>query len=31
MFLSDPEGFFRDTANQASGAIIDDVNMEWVL
>ena len=30
MFLSDPEGFFRDTANQASGAIIDDLNMEWL-
>ena len=30
MFLSDPEGFFRDTANQASGAIIDDLDMEWL-
>lgn len=30
MFLSDPEGFFRDTANQVSGAIIDDLNMEWL-
>src|SRR3989344_4980408 len=30
MFLSDPEGFFRDTANQASGAIIDALDMEWL-
>ena len=30
MFLSDPEGFFRDTANQLSGAIIDDLDMEWL-
>src|SRR3989338_8135083 len=30
MFLSDPEGFFRDTANQASGAIINDLNMNWL-
>ena len=30
MFLSDPEGFFRDTANQASGAIIDKLDMEWL-
>ena len=30
MFLSDPEGFFSDMANQASGAIIDDLNMEWL-
>jgi len=30
MFLSDPEGFFRDTANQISGAIIDDLDMEWL-
>lgn len=30
MFMSDPEGFFRDTANQASGAIIDRFNMEWL-
>lgn len=30
MFLSDPEGFFRDTANQVSGAIIDDLNIEWL-
>ena len=30
MFLSDPEGFFRDTANQFSGAIIDALDMEWL-
>ncbi len=30
MFLSDPEGFFRDTANQVSGSIIDHFNMEWL-
>ena len=30
MFLSDPEGFFRDTANDLSGAIIDDLDMEWL-
>jgi len=30
MFLSDPEGFFRDTANQASGAIISKFNAEWL-
>jgi len=30
MFLSDPEGFFSDTANQASGAIIDKLNIEWL-
>ncbi len=30
MFLSDPEGFFRDTANQVSGALIDKYNMEWL-
>ena len=30
MFMSDPEGFFRDTANQISGAIIDELNMEWL-
>lgn len=30
MFLSDPEGFFRDTANAASGAIINDLNMNWL-
>src|SRR3989338_9069051 len=30
MFLSDPEGFFLDTANQASGAIIDKLDMEWL-
>src|SRR3989344_5935805 len=30
MFLSDPEGFFRDTANDLSGAIINDLDMEWL-
>ena len=30
MFLSDPEGFFRDTANDFSGAIIDALDMEWL-
>jgi len=30
MFLSDPEGFFRETANQASGAIISKFNAEWL-
>src|SRR3989344_1406711 len=30
MFLSDPEGFFSDTANQASVAIIDKLNIEWL-
>lgn len=30
MFLSDPEGFFRDTANDLSGAIIDALDMEWL-
>jgi len=30
MFLSDPEGFFHDMANQASGAIIDNLNIEWL-
>ena len=30
MFLNDPEGFFRDTANQVSGAIIDALDMEWL-
>lgn len=30
MFLSDPEGFFRDTANQVSGAIIDEMDLEWL-
>lgn len=30
MFLSDPEGFFKDTANDISGAIINDLNMNWL-
>jgi len=30
MFLSDPEGFFRDTANDISGAVINDLNMNWL-
>ncbi|RJQ32908.1 hypothetical protein C4572_00350 [Candidatus Parcubacteria bacterium] len=30
MFLSDPEGFFKDTANDFSGALIDALDMEWL-
>ena len=30
MFLSDPEGFFKDTANAVSGAVINDLNMNWL-
>lgn len=30
MFLSDSEGFFRDVANDASGAIINEFNMQWL-
>lgn len=30
MFLSDPEGFFKDTANDISGAVINDLNMNWL-
>lgn len=29
-FLSDPEGFFRDTANDASGALINSLGLNWL-